>query len=176
MIQLNGVCLLTSKVSLKAVLLRQGKKFPSVPLAHAADMKEFYENMEVLVGKIQCEKYNWNICGELKIIALLFGLQLGYTKFCFFLCEWDSGDTKYHCIHKQWPERESPILRQKNVVNTRLIIPEKVYLPPLHKKLGVVKNFVKAMDQNSPGFVYLKYSSPEINGAKIKKKFFVALK
>jgi hypothetical protein len=72
---------------LKAVLLRQGNKFPSVPLTHAADMKEFYENIKVLVENVQCEKCNWNICGELKVIAVLFGLQLGYTKFCCFLCE-----------------------------------------------------------------------------------------
>jgi len=41
----------SSKVSLKSVLLRQGNKFPSVPLAHVADMKEFYENMKVFVEK-----------------------------------------------------------------------------------------------------------------------------
>jgi len=41
------------KILLKAVLLRQGNKFPSVPLAHAADMKEFYENIKILVEKIQ---------------------------------------------------------------------------------------------------------------------------
>jgi hypothetical protein len=29
----------------------------------------------------------------------------------------------------------------KNVVNNPLIIPKKVYLPPLHIKLGLVKNF-----------------------------------
>jgi len=35
----------SSKVSLKAVLLHNGNKFPSVPLAHSANMKESYENM-----------------------------------------------------------------------------------------------------------------------------------
>jgi len=32
----------SSKVSLKVVLLHNGSKFPSVPLAHAANMKERY--------------------------------------------------------------------------------------------------------------------------------------
>jgi hypothetical protein len=40
-------------------------------------MKESYENMKLLLKKIQYEKYNWNICGDLKAIALLLGLQLG---------------------------------------------------------------------------------------------------
>jgi len=40
-----------SKVSLKVVPLRNGNKFPSVPLAHAANMKESYESMKLLFGK-----------------------------------------------------------------------------------------------------------------------------
>jgi len=35
-----------SKVSLKVVLLDNGNRFPSVPLAHAANMKESYESMK----------------------------------------------------------------------------------------------------------------------------------
>jgi len=59
------------EVSLKAVLLHKGIKFPSEPLAHAANMEESYENMYLLLEKIQYEKYNWNICGDLKVIAWL---------------------------------------------------------------------------------------------------------
>jgi len=46
-IYLSGVCLLF-KFSLKAVLVHNGNKFPSVPLAHAANMKGAYENMKLL--------------------------------------------------------------------------------------------------------------------------------
>jgi len=35
----------SSKVTLQAVLLHNGKKFSSVPLAHAANMEESYENI-----------------------------------------------------------------------------------------------------------------------------------
>jgi hypothetical protein len=69
----------SSEVGLKAVLLHNGNKFPSPPLVHAANMTESYENMKLLLEKIQYEKYNWNICGDLEIVALLFGLQLGCT-------------------------------------------------------------------------------------------------
>jgi len=48
------------------------------------------------------EKYNWNICGDLKVITLLLGLQLGYPKFCCFLFEWDSVGRKHHYVQKQW--------------------------------------------------------------------------
>jgi len=37
--------------------------------------------------------------------------------------------------------------RGENVVNPPPVLPEKIYLPPLHIKLGLVKNFVKGMDK-----------------------------
>jgi hypothetical protein len=39
----------SSKVSLKTVLLRNGGKFPSVPLADAVHVKATYENLHVLL-------------------------------------------------------------------------------------------------------------------------------
>jgi hypothetical protein len=43
--------IVSSKMSLKAVLLHHGNVFPSVPLAHAAKMNESYESMKLLLGK-----------------------------------------------------------------------------------------------------------------------------
>ena len=77
----------SSKTSLKIVLLHNGNKFPSVPIAYATNMKETYENLKILLEKIQYDKYCRTICCDLKVIALLMGLQLSYTKFCCFLCE-----------------------------------------------------------------------------------------
>jgi hypothetical protein len=71
-----------SKVYIISVLLYNGIKFPSASLAHAASMKGSYENMEPLLERFQHEKYIWNICGDLKFIAALLGLQIGYTKLC----------------------------------------------------------------------------------------------
>jgi len=71
----------SSKVSLKLVLLHNRNRFPSVPLAHAANMKESYESMKLLLGKIKYDKFKWNLFGDLKVVALLFGMQLGYTKY-----------------------------------------------------------------------------------------------
>jgi hypothetical protein len=52
------------------------------------------------------------------------------------LDEWDSRGRKYHYIQQQGPKGESLISGRKNVVNTPSVYPEKVYLPPLHIKLG----------------------------------------
>ena len=39
----------------------------------------------------------------------------------------------------------------------------------MHNIVGNIKNFVKAMDQNSSGFMYLKNKFPRITYAKIKE-------
>jgi len=70
----------SSKVSLKVVLLHNGNKFPSVPLAHAANMKESYESLKLLLENIKYDEFKWKLCGDLKFFALLLGMQLGNIK------------------------------------------------------------------------------------------------
>ena len=129
----------SSKVSLKVVLLN-GNRFPSITLAHAAIMKESYEGMKVLLGKF--DEFKWK----------LLRMQLGYTKYCCFLCEWYSQDKKNHYVNKLWPKRTSLTPGEKNVVIFPLVLPDKIYLTPLHIKLGLMKNFVKGMDKTGHGF------------------------
>ena len=82
------------KNELESGLLHNVNKFPSVSLAHAANMKESYDSMKLLLGKIKYDEFKWKVCGDLKVVALLLGMQLGYTKYCCFLCEWDSRGKK----------------------------------------------------------------------------------
>ena len=75
-------------------------RFPSIPLAHAANMKESYESIKLLLRKIKYDKFMWKLCGDLKVVVLLLGMQLGYTKYCCLLCLRDSRDKKNHCVNK----------------------------------------------------------------------------
>jgi hypothetical protein len=59
------------------------------------------------------------------------------------------------------------------VLNNPLVNSEKVFLPPIHIKLGLMKNFVKAMHKNGTGFVYFKHEFPWLSDAKIKEGIFV---
>jgi hypothetical protein len=61
---------------------------------------------------------------------------------------------------------------KKNVRHPPLVNPENIYLHPLHIKLGLMKNFVKGIDQNGAGFAYLKETFPRISDAKIKEGIF----
>jgi hypothetical protein len=42
-----------------------------------------------------------------------------------------------------------------NVENQTLVEPSKILLTSMHLKLGLVKNFVKAMNQEEAAFTYL---------------------
>jgi hypothetical protein len=40
-------------------------------------MKESHESMKLLLGKNQYDEFKWNLCCDLKVVALLLGMQLG---------------------------------------------------------------------------------------------------
>ena len=89
------------------------------------------------------------------------GLQGGFTKHCCFLCLWDSRATAQHYETKEWPKRNSFAPGVKNIQHIPLVNPDKVLMPPLHIKLGLMKNFVKAMaKQNSNDLKFLCKSFP----------------
>ena len=76
----------SSKRSLKAVLLQNDNAKPSVPVAHSVHLKESYRSIEILLNAIKYSNYKWKICGDLKVIGILMGMQGGFTKYCCFLC------------------------------------------------------------------------------------------
>ena len=161
------------KNTLKAVLIHNGNNLPSVPIAHAYGMEESYESMSSLLTAIRYMEHQWNICGDLKVICMLLGLQQGYTKYMCFLCLWDSRADAKHYKKKLWPARSTAMVGRFNCVNKPLVDPKKVYLPPLHLKLGLMKNFVKALDQNGPSFQYiLRKFEGIISEAKVKAGVF----
>jgi len=52
----------------------------------------------------------------------------------------------------------------------------KIPLPPLHIKLGLMKNFVEAMDRTGSAFKYLAEKFPRLREAKIKRGFLWVLR
>ena len=109
-----------SKLSLKVVLLHNGNQHPSIPVGHAVYMKETYENLKQQLNNLEYSKYGWHVCGDLKVVSLLMGLQLGYMKYCCFLCEWDSRAKTLHYLKRDWPQRKSLKVREKNVQHQAL--------------------------------------------------------
>ena len=151
----------SSKLSLKAVLLHNGNTLPSIPVGHSVRNKKSYENMKILMEAINYDKFKWQISGDLKVIALLLGLQQGFTKYCFFICEWDSRSRSLPYTRKEWPARKSLKPGIMNVENQQLVELSEILLPSMHLNLGLTKNSVKAMKQEEAAFTYLRKSSPD---------------
>ena len=55
--------------------------------------------------------------------------------------------------------------------NQPLVEPSKILLPFMHLKLGLMKNFVEAMNQEEAAFTYLREKFPRLSEAKFKKVF-----
>ena len=53
-----------------------------------------------------------------------------------------------------------------------LVPPENVLLPPLHIKLGLMKNFLKALNKEGQAFKYLLQKFPQISDAKLHAGIF----
>ena len=135
---------------------KTGNTKPSVPAAHSVYLKESYKSIEILLNAIKYSDYKWKIYGDLKVIGILMGMQGGITKHCCFICLWDSHTIAEHYIRRDWPARGSYISGIANVQSVPLVEPKNVIMPPLHIKLGLMKNFVKALGKsNSNGFTCL---------------------
>ena len=119
------------------------------------------------------DECTWKLCSDLKVVALFLRMQLGYIKYYCFLIEWDSQYKKNHYINKLWPKQTSLMPGEKNVINPPLVLPEKIYLPPLHIKLGLMKNLVKGTDKTGCGFKYVRNKFPNVSDAKIKDGIFI---
>ena len=60
-----------SKTSLKTVLLHNGIKLPSIPVAYAPSPKETYTTVNNILVNVYYKKYDWEFCGDSKVIAVL---------------------------------------------------------------------------------------------------------
>jgi len=60
-----------------------------------------------------------------------------------------------------------------NMENKPLVQPSKIFLPSMHLKLGLMKNFVKAMNQEEAAFTYLWKKFPRLSEAKPKESICI---
>ena len=102
------------------------------------------------------------------MVGFLLGLQGGYTKFPCFLCLWDSRARTEHWIKRDWPVRSELIPGSLNVLAPPLVERSKIVFPPLHIKLGIMKQFVKDLEKDSDCFKYICMKFPGLTIEKLK--------
>ena len=108
----------------------------------------------------------------LKIISIILEQPAGFTEFSCFLCLWDSRDRVKHYKQIQWLNRNALNPSSHNVIREPLIERSKILLPPLHIKLGIMKQFTKALDKEGQCFMYLRKQFEKLSDAKIKEGIF----
>ena len=116
---------------------------------------------------------------DLKTVNILLGQKHGYTKFPCFFCLWDSRNFSSHYTQKNWPQRETLEVGKENVIANALVPRDRIVFPPLHIKLGLVKQFIGALDKNGECFKYIcqvlhmvsyeKLKAGILNGPQIRK-------
>jgi hypothetical protein len=173
---------------LKAVLLHNGKNYPSVPVYYSTNKKETFDICKDLFAKINYHRYNWLFCGDLKIVAIILGLKFGNTTYPCFLCDWMKPGR-----NEQWVSRTG-VLRgdnwqanEKSVIRDSLIDQRNVLLPPLHIKLGIMTQLIKRFlqrdepatrrsldlpDRQNKVFAYLENFFANLSEAKITAGVF----
>lgn len=122
------------------MLLHNGNKQPSVPLAYSKELKETRENMELIVTKLDYPKYKWRVCSDLKVVGLLVGLKKGNAKHPCFKCLWDHGDRakRLHYTDHEWQERPAQPTNGDYSMeyDNHLVALDSIIIPALHLELG----------------------------------------
>ena len=106
------------------------------------------------------------------MVGFILELQGGYTKFPCFLCLWDSRAKTEHWIKKNWPVLSELIPGSLNVLAPPLVERSQIVFPPLHIKLGIIKQFVKILEKDGGCFKYICMKFPGLTIEKLKAGIF----
>ena len=117
-------------------------------------------------------EHGWIIRVDLKMVSFLLSQQKGYTKFPCYLCMWDSRDGENHWTRKKWPKRDTIKAGMLNVIYDPIVSRDKIIFPPLHIKLGLMKQFVKALRLDGECFQHFLHTFPGLSYEKIKAGVF----
>ena len=96
-------------------------------ISHAPRTKETHTSMNNILVDLGYKKYQWEVRGDYKVIAVLLGLQAVSTKYSSFLCGWDSRARGTYYSRKHWPHRQSFKPGIKNCIHKPLLKPSKVH-------------------------------------------------
>ncbi|QQP53796.1 Uncharacterized protein FKW44_006400, partial [Caligus rogercresseyi] len=151
---------------------KRSLKFRLNPSCALHNSQREYEVVKYVLDKIQYEQHKWIICVDLKMVNFLLGQQSGFTKYPCFICMWDSRDRVQHYVKKEWPVRDQLVPGARNIIHEPLVDREKILIPPLHLKLGLMKQFTRALDKDGRCFNYLGRAFPRLTSEKVKAGIF----
>ena len=86
---------------------------------------------------------------------MLLGQQSRFTKNPCFMYEWDSRNRSNLWIKRDWLLREFLPPGYRDILHPALVDRCNVILPPLHIKLDLINQFVKALHKEGACFKYI---------------------
>ena len=92
---------------------------------------------------------------------------MGLQQYGCYMCLWQSRK-KNRYGHADWPFRTSHVVGKENQKSKPLILQNRILLPPLHIKLGIVKNFITSILSNLSAAERLHTLFPNLSGMKLK--------
>lgn len=175
-----------SSNSLKAVLLHNENRLPSIPLAYCKKLPEKYESMRQIFDLIKYNDNNWDLVVDFKLINIVFGLMSAAAKYPCAHCLWDSkykGADKYKI--KTWeprPQWSQQTKGKHNAILEPLVPAKNILMPPLHIKIGLTTQLFKKLyvinpalkkqlDIILPGLSAAKKKAGVYNGPQIRQLF-----
>lgn len=130
-----------SSSSLKALLLHKSNRKPTVPLYYANNKKESRVSLSEVLTIINYDEHQWKLCADLKVVNLLCGAKGGNASYPCFKCDWNTRDKEHdQYTYTGYTNPNPEILSRKNGGNRVNL--ERVLIPPLHIKLGIVQKFL----------------------------------
>ena len=77
---------------------------------------------------------------------------MGYTKYCCFICKWDSRTRDKHYSMKEWRKHENLTPGEKNVAHDPLVATANMFLPATSHKIWVGETFHQSHEQGQSWF------------------------
>ena len=143
--------------------------FSAVGIDHdPTQWRLFFDSSTIIYAQFKMYVY-----GDFKMLGVFLGLQGGYTKYSCFLYLFNSTADGEHYEKMHWPTREELTPGMYYVIREPLVSREKVLLPPLHIKLGLAKQFVKALGFEGEVFQNIRLIFSRVSDVKIKGGIFV---
>ena len=72
----------------------------SIPIAYSVILRETYENLEFILDRIKYNEHEWQICVDLKVVAILNGCKLATLNICAFCVDGTAvRDQNTTCAH-----------------------------------------------------------------------------
>ena len=87
-------------------------------------------------------------------------------------CVCGTAEQGHHWIKRDWPVRSELIPGSLSVLALPLVERFKIVFPPLHIKLGIMKQFVKALEKDSDCLKYICMKFPGLTIEKLKAGIF----